>query len=456
MKKLYTLLALVITTITFAQAPQGFNYQATVRNSAGALIVNQNVNFKFNIMLNSATSLPVFSETHMAPTDDLGQVNLVIGQGTATTGSFSTINWGTGNYYLGIELNTGSGYVAMGTTQLLSVPYALYANSAQNLLSQKLTDLDDAHSGGTDFNNSIQIGNIGPYTYTQAHGNTGVGIDIFNSLTTGFNNCTFGYQSFKNNTIGNNNVSMGYKALFDNDEGSYNVAIGAHALEKNKVSQAGSLGGAGFQNVAIGSWALNNAISHMNVAIGTEALKSLTIGGQNTAMGEHALRDLTTGFGNIAIGYSSMILSSPNASSNTALGTKSGEQNQGSNNIFIGEGAGQYNNGSGNVLIGKNSGLDNVFHNLSNILIIENSSSNNPLIFGDFQNKSVKINNTLTVSSNIGVGVTLPQRPLHISDVMRIEPRSTEPLNPSKGDIYMDDNTNKLRVFDGTQWQNCW
>ena len=130
MKKLYTLLALVLTLITFAQAPQGFNYQATVRNSAGALIVNQNVYFKFNVMLNSQTSVPVFTETHYVPTDDLGQVNLVIGQGTATTGTFSTINWGTGNYYLGIELNTGAGYVAMGTTQLLSVPYALYANSS--------------------------------------------------------------------------------------------------------------------------------------------------------------------------------------------------------------------------------------------------------------------------------------------------------------------------------------
>jgi uncharacterized protein (TIGR02145 family) len=141
MKKLITLLAVFATIATFAQAPQGFNYQATVRNSAGALIVNQNVNFKFNIMLNSATSLPVFSETHMAPTDDLGQVNLVIGTGTATVGTFSTINWGTGNYYLGIELNTGSGYVAMGTTQLLSVPYALYANSAGSSQSQGKTSI---------------------------------------------------------------------------------------------------------------------------------------------------------------------------------------------------------------------------------------------------------------------------------------------------------------------------
>jgi hypothetical protein len=130
MKKLFTLLALVITLITSAQAPQGFNYQATVRNSSGALVVNQNVLFKFNIMLNSQTSLPVYSETHQAPTDDLGQVNLTIGSGTPTTGTFSNINWGNGSYFLGIELNTGSGYVEMGTTQLLSVPYALHANTA--------------------------------------------------------------------------------------------------------------------------------------------------------------------------------------------------------------------------------------------------------------------------------------------------------------------------------------
>lgn len=121
-----------ITITTFSQAPQGFNYQATVRNSLGDLIVNQNVFFRFNIMLNSQTSVPVYSETHYVPTDDLGQVNLVIGAGTVTIGSFSNINWGSGNYYLGIELNSGNGFVSMGTTQLLSVPFALYSNSSGN------------------------------------------------------------------------------------------------------------------------------------------------------------------------------------------------------------------------------------------------------------------------------------------------------------------------------------
>jgi uncharacterized protein (TIGR02145 family) len=138
MKKLFTLLALIVLTTINAQAPQGFNYQATVRNSSGALIINQNVLFKFNIMLNSQTSLPVYSETHQAPTDDLGQVNLTIGIGTPTVGTFSSINWGSGSYFLGIELNTGSGYIAMGTTQLLSVPYALYANSAGGLIGNSI------------------------------------------------------------------------------------------------------------------------------------------------------------------------------------------------------------------------------------------------------------------------------------------------------------------------------
>jgi uncharacterized protein (TIGR02145 family) len=165
MKKIFTIIAFVVTLAAFAQAPQGFNYQATVRNSSGSLIVNQNVYFKFNIMLNSSTSVPVFSETHYVPTDDLGQVNLVIGQGTATTGGFSAINWGNGNYYLGIELNTGSGYVAMGTTQLLSVPYAIYANSAGN--SQAITpNLASVLAINNDANN-LQIKSLAEPTDAQ-------------------------------------------------------------------------------------------------------------------------------------------------------------------------------------------------------------------------------------------------------------------------------------------------
>ena len=134
MKKFYAILCLAIASLTQlqAQAPQGFNYQATVRNSSGDLIINTNVFFKFNVIQGSQTAVPIFTETHYVPTDDLGQVNLIIGQGTANTGTFSELDWSLGSYFLGIELDTGNGYIAMGTTQLLSVPYALYAENSGN------------------------------------------------------------------------------------------------------------------------------------------------------------------------------------------------------------------------------------------------------------------------------------------------------------------------------------
>jgi uncharacterized protein (TIGR02145 family) len=140
MKKLFTIIAFVTSLTIFAQAPQGFNYQATVRNSSGTLLLNQQVLVKFNILQNSSTGTVVYTETQTASTDDLGHISLVVGQGTATTVTFSTINWGSGTYYLGIELNTGTGYVAMGTTQLLSVPYALHSNCVSStLLGDTLT-----------------------------------------------------------------------------------------------------------------------------------------------------------------------------------------------------------------------------------------------------------------------------------------------------------------------------
>ncbi len=157
MNKLYSLLVCIITLTISAQAPQGFNYQATVRNNTGELIINKSVTFKFNVIPSSATSTPVYSETQTVTTDDVGQVSLVIGKGIPTTGTFTSIDWSTGIYFLGIELNTGNGFIAMGTTQLLSVPYALYAKSSGTNVFDGKTILN----GIT--NPSISIGTNGDF-----------------------------------------------------------------------------------------------------------------------------------------------------------------------------------------------------------------------------------------------------------------------------------------------------
>lgn len=130
MRHIYTILALIFTAILLAQVPQGINYQATIRNNAGNLLVNQNAQLKFSIYQQSPTGQLVYTEQHSTSTDELGAVKLILGHGTVLTGIFNQINWSLGNYYLEISVNTGSGFISLGTTQMMSVPYSLYAEKA--------------------------------------------------------------------------------------------------------------------------------------------------------------------------------------------------------------------------------------------------------------------------------------------------------------------------------------
>jgi len=132
MKKLSLIsLCLIVSVSIFAQAPQALKYQAVVRNNDGSLVIDQSVTFRFTIIQDSALGAPVYSEIHSPTTNDFGMVNLVIGEGS-TGDDFTTISWGATDHFLKVELDRlgGSSYEEMGTTQLLSVPYALYANSA--------------------------------------------------------------------------------------------------------------------------------------------------------------------------------------------------------------------------------------------------------------------------------------------------------------------------------------
>ena len=135
MKKLYTLLtSLLITSALFAQAPEKMSYQAVVRDANNALIMNQAVGMKIQILQGSVSGTTVYEETQTPTSNDNGLITLEIGTGTIVSGMFVSIDWSSGPYFIKTETDpTGAtNYTISGTSQLMSVPYALYAKTSGN------------------------------------------------------------------------------------------------------------------------------------------------------------------------------------------------------------------------------------------------------------------------------------------------------------------------------------
>jgi len=127
-------LLLISLIYSWGQAPQGFNYQAVVRDYADNIFANEVVGIKISILQGNVDGTVVYSELHSPTTNSFGLVNLEIGNGTIILfGDLSSIDWGNSTYFLKVELDPTGGinYTDMGTSQILSVPYALHAKTAE-------------------------------------------------------------------------------------------------------------------------------------------------------------------------------------------------------------------------------------------------------------------------------------------------------------------------------------
>lgn len=117
-----------------AQAPEGINYQAVARDNAGDPLSNQIISVRFSVLATSTSGTVLYQEDHSTiSTNQFGLFNLVIGQGSRTGGSltnFASIDWSLDSKFLRVEVDAGSGFENLGTTQMLSVPYALYAKTS--------------------------------------------------------------------------------------------------------------------------------------------------------------------------------------------------------------------------------------------------------------------------------------------------------------------------------------
>lgn len=132
MKKLITIFSMVLLLgyISLAQVPQKISYQAVIRNSSNALVASQAVKMRVTIIKGTPTGTEVYVETHNPTTNANGIVTIEIGGGTVVSGTFAAIDWANGNTYVKTEVDPsgGTSYTLTGTTQLLTVPYAMVAN----------------------------------------------------------------------------------------------------------------------------------------------------------------------------------------------------------------------------------------------------------------------------------------------------------------------------------------
>ncbi|MCF8462248.1 MAG: tail fiber domain-containing protein [Flavobacteriales bacterium] len=134
MKKilLITLLFFAVASISMAQTWQKFNYQGVARNALGEVLDNQAVGVRITVHSGTAAGTTVYKETHAVTTNDFGLFDLVLGGGTVVSGTFGSIGWGADDFFVQVEMDPagGTAYADMGTSQLLAVPYALYAETA--------------------------------------------------------------------------------------------------------------------------------------------------------------------------------------------------------------------------------------------------------------------------------------------------------------------------------------
>ncbi len=130
MKKVYTLVAaLMLAWGVYAQAPASIKYQGVARNSTGAPIANGTITVQFDIHSGSASGPVVWTETHTGvTTNQFGLFNINMGSITA---GLDTV-FSAGQEFLEVSVDFGTGLTSMGTSQFLSVPYALYAQNSAN------------------------------------------------------------------------------------------------------------------------------------------------------------------------------------------------------------------------------------------------------------------------------------------------------------------------------------
>jgi trimeric autotransporter adhesin len=368
-----------------AQAPQKMSYQAVIRNANNALLENKSIGMRISVLQGTEKGTPVYVETQTVTTNSNGLVTLQIGGGTVERGAFSSISWGTNSYYIKTETDPtgGNNYTIEGTSQLMSVPYALYAAaSPSSNWTSSGKDIGNTNNGNVGIGTSnpnakFEIKSSNHAKPTNTDGLLIPKIDAFPEM-----NPTEAQQGMM--------VNLTKTAIFEGKflpSGFYywdNQLMSWRAIAATGV--AWDTGGNAGTNAAtnfIGTTDDNDLVfkrnntkagflGNINTAFGKDALSSVTdTYSFNTAIGLESQKATTTGFANTGVGARSLLTNTV-GNYNTALGILSMTNNE----------TGSYNTATGSYSLSSNiSGGSNSAHGYS--ALEKNTSGGNNTASGN-------------------------------------------------------------------------
>lgn len=248
---IFLLFTIFVSLIGFSQSPEAFSYQAVIRDGSGSVLANQNIGLRIAILEGGTSGTVVYSESFSITSNDFGLVNLEIGTGSVLSGDFSTINWGDDSYFVEVALDTsgGTSYTIMGTSQLLSVPYALYAKS-----SGDSKWLDGINSGIGYYGGTVGIGTLDALPTTQLLVATDAASDVSNIRIINENPDAITYMTMTTNTdpvnftnnnlflgINNSNSTSGPNEGFLWHANNYDLKFGTNNTERLRIKNTGNI-----------------------------------------------------------------------------------------------------------------------------------------------------------------------------------------------------------------------
>ena len=387
MKNVYLIIFLFISVAASAQAPDKMSYQAVIRDANGEILKNQDVSIQFSVLQTSISGTSVYQEDHKLTTNSNGLVSVYMGIGAVSSGDFSTIDWSDGTYFLKTEIDPtgGSNYTIISTTELVSVPYAVYANKAEfaDSLTGGVNETDPIFDGSvakgiSTTDTAYWNDKLDSYSETDPVFDASVAKGITAVDTASWNSKLDGYT--ETDPLFDASVAKGVTAV---DTAYWNgkfdttsiIAIangGTGSSTQNFVDLTTVQLVAGdktfssdikVNGITVG---IGGGADSTNIATGRRALSSNTTGIRNTANGFEALISNTTGNNNTANGYFALI-SNTTGSYNTAIGTAALYSNTvGTRNIATGYRAlfanttGSYNTANGSrALYSNTTGYEN-------------------------------------------------------------------------------------------------